>query len=88
MLSQPLNELDPRTQALVERVTTTKEPILITSAEEPAAVVMHAQEFLLQQQRLDLLERIARGKADLAAGRSFNQDEAERLIDEWVASGA
>jgi prevent-host-death family protein len=87
MVSLPLAELDRRTQELVEQVISTKEPALITNAEEPGAVVMPAQEYALQQQRLSLLERIARGKADLAAGRSHSQAEAERLIDDWILGG-
>ena len=88
MISLPLDGLGQRIQELVEQVISTREPALIASAEEPAAVVMPAREYALQQQRLALLERIAREKSDLSAGRFHSQDDAERLIDEWISGAA
>lgn len=87
MVSLSLGELDRRTQDLIEQVINSNEPALITDAEQPAAVVIPAQEYALQQQRLSLLERIARAKAELSVGHCHSQDEAEQLIDKWTSNG-
>jgi prevent-host-death family protein len=84
----PFSALSEKTQRLVEQVQKTKRPLVITRRGHSAAVLLDAAEYQLQQQRLILMERIARGKRDIAEGRTHTQEEVEALLDEWLAGDA
>ena len=77
----PLADLDPNARQLVQRVLATKQPVGITENGRVAVVVVEAEEYRRQQQRLHLLERIAQAEEDFAAGRVHTQAEAEAVMD-------
>ena len=52
----------------------------------PAAVLAPAEEYALQQRRLALLEHLAQGEADIAAGRVHTQEEIDALIQSCFKS--
>jgi prevent-host-death family protein len=81
----PFSDLNQQTQRLVEQVQATKRPLIIVRDGQSAAVLVEAQEYEQQTRRLALMERIARGKQDIAAGRTHTQEEVEALLDEWLA---
>jgi prevent-host-death family protein len=83
----PFNDLNPQTQLLVEQVQATKRPLTITKDGQSAVVLVEAQEYEQQRRRLALIERIARGKRDVAGGRTHTQEEVEALMDEWFGDG-
>jgi prevent-host-death family protein len=81
------SSLEEPTQQLVEQVQTTKCPVVITRDGKAAAVLVEAQEYELHLRKLALMERIMRGKREIADGRFYTQEEVEKLLDEWSGEG-
>ncbi|MBC7898657.1 MAG: type II toxin-antitoxin system prevent-host-death family antitoxin [Saprospiraceae bacterium] len=61
-----------------------KEPILITQHGLPSAYLVDVESFETLNQRMELLEGIARGEMALAEGRTVSHDDARRLMDRWL----
>ncbi len=61
-----------------------REPILITKHGLPKAYLVDIENFELQQRRIEMLEGIARGEKDVAAGRVFSHEEAKRRLSRWL----
>ncbi len=72
--------LDEPTQQLVERVQATRCPVVIAKEGKAAAVLVEAQEYELHLRKLALMERIMRGKREIAEGRFYTQEEVEKLL--------
>ena len=76
--------LDSQMQQLVEQVQASGSPLVITKDGRSAVILVEAHEYEQQQRRLMLMDRIARGKQDIANGRVHSQEEVEALLDEWL----
>jgi prevent-host-death family protein len=74
-------------QQLVEQVQATKSPVVIAK-DGRAAVLVEAQEYELHLRKLALMERIMRGKREIAEGHFYTQEEVESLLDERSGEGA
>jgi prevent-host-death family protein len=83
----PLSALDELARQIVEQVQTTKCPVIIAKDGRAAAVLVEAQEYELHLRKLALMERIMRGKREIAAGHFHTQEEVEKLLDEWSGEG-
>jgi PHD/YefM family antitoxin component YafN of YafNO toxin-antitoxin module len=60
-------------------------PAAITEHGEIGAYIVDPETFEAMLRRLDILEGIALGEADAAAGRVVPQAEAKRRIAKWFA---
>lgn len=72
--------LDEPTQQLVEQVQATGSPVVIVRDGKAAAVLVEAQEYELHLRKLALMERIMRGKREIAEGRFSTQEQVEKLL--------
>lgn len=79
-----LNTLDAQTQQLVEKVKTSKRPLVITRQGEADVLLIDAEDYEWQQRRFLLMEKIAQGKQDIAEGRFHTQEEVEAMLDSWL----
>jgi prevent-host-death family protein len=79
--------LEERTQQLVDQVQAAGCPVVIVRDGQAAAVLVEAQEYELHLRKLALMERILRGKRDIAEGSFHTQEEVEKLLDEWSGEG-
>ena len=61
-----------------------KEPILITQHGLPSAYLIDVESFELMQQRMDLLEGIARGEMAIAEGRGVSHEDAKARMSRWL----
>ena len=84
----PFDALEERAQQLVEQVSATKCPVVIARDGKAAAVLVEAGEYEQLLRKLALMERIMRGKREIAEGRFHTQEEVEKLLDEWLGEGA
>lgn len=82
----PLSSFSPDAQRLIERVRSTRQSLAITKRGQLAVVVVEAKTYEEQQRRVALMERIVRGKREIAHGRSHTQEEVEALLDQWLAA--
>lgn len=61
-----------------------KEPVLITEHGKPSAYLVDVDDFEAMQQRMEILEGIARGETALAAGRTITHDDAKQAMAKWL----
>jgi len=68
---------------LIAKIRKAKTPILITQHGRPAAYLVDAESFEEQQDRLRILEGIARGERAIQEGRVVTQRQAKRRRGRW-----
>lgn len=62
-----------------------KDPVLITEHGAPSAYLVDVSTFELMQDRMEILEGIARGERAILENRALTQDEAKRRMKKWLA---
>ncbi|MEA3292632.1 MAG: type II toxin-antitoxin system Phd/YefM family antitoxin [Pseudomonadota bacterium] len=61
-----------------------KEPVLITEHGRPSAYLVDVKDFELMQERMRILEGVARGETAILENRIFNQAEAKEKMSKWL----
>lgn len=61
-----------------------REPILITQHGLPSAYLVDVETYQRQQERMAILEGIARGEMAAAEGRVVSHDEAKSRLARWL----
>ena len=61
-----------------------KEPILITEHGQPSAYLVDVDDFELMQNRMKILEGIARGETAVLEDRVYKQSEAKKIMGKWL----
>ena len=62
-----------------------KDPVLITEHGVPSAYLVDASAFELMQDRMEILEGIARGERAVLENRTLTHAEAKRRMKQWLA---
>ncbi|MGD1467478.1 type II toxin-antitoxin system Phd/YefM family antitoxin [Vibrio harveyi] len=62
----------------------TKEPVLITEHGKPSAYLVDVDDYEFMQNRLAILEGIARGERALADSKVVSHDEAKGKMSKWL----
>jgi prevent-host-death family protein len=62
-----------------------KDPVLITEHGVPSAYLVDVSMFELMQDRMGILEGIARGERAILENRTLTQAEARRRMKKWLA---
>lgn len=63
---------------------TSKEPILITEHGQPSAYLVDVGDYEFMQQRMAILEGIARGEQAINNGYLFSNQEAKEKMSKWL----
>jgi prevent-host-death family protein len=61
-----------------------KEPILITEHGKPSAYLIDVHDYEFMQNRLSILEGIARGERSLSEGRTLTHNDARGKMSKWL----
>ncbi len=61
-----------------------KEPVLITEHGQPSAYLVDVEDFEYMQNRIFILEGIARGEAAIQENRTYTQAEAKKVMSKWL----
>ena len=61
-----------------------KEPVLITEHGLPSAYLVDVNDYELTQNRMQILEGIARGETAVLENRTFTQKEAKEKMSKWL----
>jgi len=61
-----------------------KEPVLITEHGQPSAYLVDVNDYELTQNRMQILEGIARGENAIVEKRTFTQTEAKTKMNKWL----
>jgi len=82
----PITDLRQDATALVKRVATSREPLIITQRGRAAAVLVSMEAYEHSQHELELLRILARGEKEIEAGKGYDLDmvlaEADNLLKE------
>ncbi|EMA2462106.1 type II toxin-antitoxin system Phd/YefM family antitoxin [Vibrio aestuarianus] len=61
-----------------------KEPVLITEHGKPSAYLVDVDDYEFMQNRLSILEGIARGERAIADGKVVSHSEAKDKMSKWL----
>ena len=61
-----------------------KEPVLITEYGQPSAYLVDVDDYEYMQNRMQILEGIARGETSILEGRTYSHIEAKKVMGKWL----
>ena len=61
-----------------------KEPVLITEHGQPSAYLIDVDDYEMMQNRIGILEGIARGETAIFENRTFTHDQAKEKMGKWL----
>ena len=61
-----------------------KEPVLITEHGKPSAYLVDVDHYEIMQNRMSILEGLARGETAIQEGRTFSQTQAREKMSKWL----
>jgi prevent-host-death family protein len=84
MRTELVTTLKRQATDLLADVERDRKPILITQHGLPSAYLVDVESYQLQQERMAVLEGIARGEMAIAEGRVLSQAQAEKRLARWL----
>ncbi len=84
MKTELVTTLKRKATEILSDLHTSKEPVLITEYGKPSAYLVDVDDFEMMQERIKILEGIARGETALAECRGVNQDDAKKAMAKWL----
>ena len=84
MRTELVTTLKRQATELLSDIERDKEPILITQHGLPSAYLLDVETYQLMQQRMTILEGIARGEQALAEGRTATHAQAKKRLPRWL----
>ena len=76
--------LKRRATQILSDLHESKEPVLITEYGKPSAYLVDVEDFEFMQNRLQILEGIARGETAIIEGHTYTMDEARKAMSKWL----
>jgi len=84
MRTELVTTLKRKATELLSELSRDKEPILITQHGLPSAYLVDVESFEYLQDKIRLLEGIARGERAIEEGRTLSHDEAKAKMSRWL----
>jgi len=84
MKTELVTTLKRQATRVLSDVNATREPVLITEHGKPSAYLIDVESYELMQDRMKILEGIARGEKAILENRTYSQDEAKRKMAKWL----
>ncbi len=84
MRTELVTTLKRQATELLSDIERDKKPILITQHGLPSAYLVDVESYLLTQQRMAVLEGIARGEHAVAEGRLATHAQARKRLARWL----
>lgn len=84
MRTELVTTLKRQATELLDELVRSKEPILITQHGLPSAYLVDVETFEKLQERMSLLEGIARGEKAVKEGRTVSHAQAKRRMARWL----
>ena len=69
---------------ILAELHSSKEPVLITEHGQPSAYLLDVDDFEFMQQRMNILEGVARGEQAIKNGAISSNSEAKEKMDKWL----
>ena len=61
-----------------------KEPVLITEHGQPSAYLVDVQDYEMMQERMKILDGLAKGETAILENRIYTQAEAKDKMSKWL----
>ena len=84
MRTELVTTLKRKATELLSELEKSKEPILITQHGLPSAYLVDVETYEALQQRMGLLEGIARGEKAVEDGRTLTHAQARKRMGRWL----
>ena len=84
MRTELVTTLKRRATQILDEVERDKQPVLITQHGIPSAYIVDVGSYEKQQQRMALLEGIARGERAIEQGRVLSHAQAKKRMARWL----
>jgi prevent-host-death family protein len=84
MRTEIVTTLKRQATELLSELERNKEPILITQHGLPSAYLVDVETYETLQQRMSLLEGIARGEKAVEEGRTLTHARAKKRMNRWL----
>lgn len=84
MKTELVTTLKRQATKILADLHTSKEPVLITEHGQPSAYLVDVEDYELMQNRMRILEGIARGETAIFEGRTYSESEAEEQMSKWL----
>jgi len=84
MRTELVTTLKRQATELLSDLERSKQPILITQHGLPSAYLVDVETYELMQQRMNVLEGIARGEQAVSEGRVLTHDQAKARLARWL----
>ena len=84
MRTELVTTLKRQATELISDIERDKEPILITQHGLPSAYLLDVETYELMEQRMAVLEGIARGEQAVAEGRVASHAQARKRLARWL----
>lgn len=84
MRTELVTTLKRQATELLADIERDKQPILITQHGLPSAYLLDVETYQLMQQRMAVLEGIARGEQAVATGRVVTHAQARKHLARWL----
>ena len=84
MRTELVTTLKRQATELLADLERSRQPILITQHGLPSAYLVDVETYELMQQRMNVLEGIARGEQAIAEGRVITHDQAKARLARWL----
>lgn len=69
---------------ILAELHTSKEPVLITEHGQPSAYLVDVDDYEFMQQRMAILEGVARGEQAIKNGNTFSNQDAKEQMSKWL----
>jgi prevent-host-death family protein len=80
-----VTNLKRRATEILGGLASDREPILITQHGRPAAYLLDVSTFEAMEDRITMLEGVARGERAIEEGRVVSHGEAKRRMERWLS---
>lgn len=84
MKTELVTTLKRQATKILSELHDTKEPVLITEHGKPSAYLVDFEDYESMQNRMRILEGIARGEKAVFEGRVYSESEAEEKMSKWL----
>lgn len=84
MKTELVTTLKRQATKILADLHTSKEPVLITEHGQPSAYLVDYEDFQRIQNRMNILEGIARGEKAIYEERVYSESEAEKKMKKWL----
>ena len=84
MKTELVTTLKRQATKILAELHTTKEPVLITEHGQPSAYLVDVEDYEMMQNRMEILDGLARGESAILENRIYTQAEAKEKMSKWL----